>query len=272
MKRVKKVDEPASLTCYRNAVPNGTWDDLGGDTKWGGQKVPLDCRKQAIEDQGGLCAYCEIVIRDNNPLKCRVEHFHPKSDVTLPLINWALSWQNMLGVCNGGSNPHVSTPGFHLVPLKQNLSCDAHKDQQIQTGVLPLICEGWILNPLEVRSFPCLFKINKFDGHLEPDPIACQAAAPWPGNRHATVDELVQHTIDMLNLNCDRLKKSRLALIWDIERNKKGQRQQGFDAEQGMTNLVQHYFRQTWPGFFTVIRLCLGQSAETHLQAVHFQG
>lgn len=272
MKRVWKRAEPNSLTRYRNAVPNGTWEGLGADTLWGGQRVPSDCRLQAITDQGGLCAYCEIDIRNNDPVLCRVEHFHPKADVSLPLFNWALAWQNMLGVCNGGSNPHASTPGFHRAPLRQNLSCDAHKDQQIQVGALSPHCEGWILNPLELHASPCLFKINKFDGCIEPDSHTCQTVEPFPNNHHATVEDLVRHTIEMLNLNCDRLKDARLVVIRDIEKNKKKQREQGFDATQGMTNLVRYYFRQTWPRFFTTIRLCLGRAAEAHLQVSNYQG
>jgi uncharacterized protein (TIGR02646 family) len=244
---------------------------MRNDTQWGGRQAYLDCRAQTISDQGGLCAYCEIDIRDNNPLKCRVEHFHPKSDIARP-PNWALDWQNMLGVCNGGTSRHVSSPGFFHEPLKQNLSCDAYKDQQVQAGALQLACEDWILSPLAVHAFPCLFKVNKFDGSIAADSTACQAVEPWSNNQHATVAELVQHTIDMLNLNCSRLKDARLAVIRDIEKNKKKQRAQGFDGAQGMANLVQYYFRQAWPRFFTVIRLCFGQAAETHLQAANYQG
>ena len=271
MKRVLKSPEPLALTNYRDAVPNGTWDDMRNDTQWGGQHSYQVARAQAINDQGGLCAFCEIDIRDNDPLKCRVEHFHPKSDLNRP-PNWALEWRNMLGVCNGGSHRYVTAPGFLLEPMAKNLSCDAHKDQQIQSGALSNACEGWILNPLEIHAFQCLFKVKKSDGSLAPDPAACLAAEPWPNNRHATAADLVQHTIDMLNLNCDRLKKSRLVLVWDIEKNKKRQQAQGFEAPQGMVNLVNRYFSRTWPGFFTVIRICLGQPAETHLRATNYQG
>ena len=271
MKLVRKTNEPVTLAQFRNATPNAAWNDMREDPHFGGMQAYSDCRTQVISDQGGLCAYCEIDILDNDPLKCRVEHFHPKSDLTGPR-NWALDWPNMLGVCNGGSNPHVAAAGFHLAPLAQNLSCDAHKDRQIQASKLPPVCEGWILNPLTLQAFQCLLKISRLNGSIEPDPGACQAAEPWPNNQHASVVELVQHTIDMLNLNCDRLKKSRLTVIRDIEQNKKRQRSQGFNGAQGMENLTQYYFRRTWPGFFTVIRVCLGQAAENHLQSHAYQG
>lgn len=271
MKKVRKGKEPDELRAYRKAAPQGTWENLRNDTLWGGPKAYATCRQRTIQDQGGLCAYCEIDIRNIDPLMCRVEHFHPKSDLTGP-ANWALDWQNMLGVCNGGSHPHVTAPGFLLEPLAKNLSCDAYKDQRIQSGALPAACEGWILDPMQILAFPSLFKVRMFDGFLEPDDAACSAYGNWASNKHATVAQLAQHTIDMLNLNCDRLALSRRTLIRNIEKNKKLQRDKGYSATQGLTNLADLYFRRNWPGFFTVIRFCLGPTAEAYLQGANFQG
>lgn len=271
MKRVRKAAEPPTLTNFRNAAPNSTWEGMRNDVLWGGQQAYVDIRAQLITDQGCLCAYCEIDIHDNDPLKCRVEHFHPKSDPVSP-PNWALVWTNMVGVCNGGSYRHTTAPGFVLEPLSDNLSCDAFKDSRIQAGALALACEGWILDPMQIGAALCLFKISKSDGRLLPDDAACLASEPWHGNRHATLAALVQHTIDMLNLNCDRLKDARLTIVRDIERGKKRQRDQGFDATVGLANLAERYFSRSWPGFFTVIRHCLGPAAEARLQAINFQG
>lgn len=163
MKRVLKGDEPVTLTTYRNAAPLSSWEQMKTDPHNGGQQAYADCRRDGIQDQKGLCAYCEIDIRDNNPLKCRVEHFHPKSD-TITSHNWALDWQNMLTVCNGGNNPHIANSGFHLKPTDENLSCDAHKDRMIQTKRLAKDCEGWILNPLQLEAFPSLLKSLEYQG------------------------------------------------------------------------------------------------------------
>lgn len=79
----------------------------------------------------------------------------------------------------------------------------------------------------------------------------------------------------MLNLNCDRLCMARRSIIWDIERNKKRQRDKGFSAADGMRNLAEFYLQRshaTWPGFFTTIRLCLGVHAEAHLKLIGYQG
>lgn len=271
MKRVRKGVEPASLTTYQAAVPHGTWEGMRNDTLWGGRLAYQNCRSHTVADQGGICAYCEMDIRDNDPLKCRVEHFHPKSDIAGG-INWALRWQNMLAVCNGGTNPHVSAPGFTLQPLAKNLSCDAHKDQRIQSGQLPLACEGWVLDPLQVLASPSLFTVRKDTGFLEPDPAGCQAAGLWNGNKHATVRALVEHTIEMLNLNCDRLATARLLVVRDIENNKKRQRGKGLSPERGLDDLAGRYFGYSWPRFFTVLRACLGSAAENHLQQINYQG
>lgn len=271
VKRVLKGIEPRALAAYRSAVPHGTWEQMKSDPHHGGQQAYQDCRCDSIHDQKGLCAYCEIGIRDNDPLKCRVEHFHAKSDIA-STHNWALDWWNMLAVCNGGSNPHVDQAGFHLEPMSKNLSCDAHKDRMIQAGRLSVQCEGWLLNPLQLAASPSLFCLEKNTGHLLPDSAACAASPPWPDNRHSSVEALVQHTIDMLNLNCDRLTQARLCIVRDIERNKKKQRQADYTAAQGLANLARFYFKPQWPCFFTTIRLCLSPAAETHLQGIAYQG
>lgn len=271
MKRVLKGGEPTNLTHYRNAAPQGTWDAMKTDAHYGGQQAYDDCRRDLIGQQKGLCAYCEIDIRDNNPLKCRVEHFHPKSDIS-PRHNWALDWQNMLGVCNGGSYEHVREDGFYLEPRDKNLSCDAHKDKMIQSGRLPAQCDGWILNPVQLAAFPTLFVIEKSTGKILPDASGCANHPPIQNNQHASIEALVERTIDMLNLNCDRLTTVRLRVIWDIERNKKKERESGVTAQQGLANLAQYYFHFQWKAFFTTIRLCLGQPAETYLQSINFQG
>lgn len=270
MKRVLKGQEPIELASFRNTVPQSTWQAMKDDANFGGPASYTACRNQLLTDQGGICAFCEIAIHDNDSLKCRVEHFHPKSDISLN-HNWALDWNNLLGVCAGGSYKFGAMPHTQE-PLNQNLSCDAHKDQMIQSGRLPLQCEGWILNPVQLMASPTLFQIEKSTGKLRPDVANCEAMPPWPNNQHANFQTLVQHTIDMLNLNCDRLCQARLILTRDIERNKKMQRNQGFSAQQGLDNLALRYLRHRWLGFFTTIRICLGASADNYLAKIAFQG
>lgn len=67
MKRVLKQGEPIALTNYRNRVPRSTWPEMKDDAHFGGPIAYDACRAQLISDQGGLCAFCEIDIRDNDP-------------------------------------------------------------------------------------------------------------------------------------------------------------------------------------------------------------
>lgn len=270
MKRCLKGSEPASLRVYRQAKPDSTWDELREDPHHGGQDAYLDIRTQTHTDQGGLCAYCEIDIRDNESTKSRIEHFHPKSDKNQN-INWALDWHNMLAVCSGGSYKYGSAP-YTMEPLRENLSCDAHKDRLIQQGLILEQCEGLILNPLKISASPCLFSINKFNGEISVNTANCENHQPLTNNKHSSILELVEKTIFALNLNCHRLCEARLVVIRDIERNKKRQRDSGFTGSQGLKNLAQRYLRRQWPAFFTTICLCLGPAAEDYLQNIQYQG
>lgn len=270
MKRVLKGSEPASLQAFRLAQPQATWEQLRNDPFNGGMQAYTDIRDTTHQDQRGLCAFCEIDIRSNSSDKSRIEHFHSKSDTSTP-TNWALMWSNMLALCHGGSQTHLPPP-YSAQPLRENLSCDAHKDQMIQTGKLPEACEGWVIDPLLLAATPSLFAINKFTGELSANHAACASAPPWPNNQHADVKALVGYTITMLNLNCERLCTARRLVIHDIERNKKKQRQAGRSPQEGLSLLVTRYLGKPWPAFFTTIRLCLGAAADSYLQQVQFQG
>jgi uncharacterized protein (TIGR02646 family) len=167
--------------------------------------------EQAIIDQSGLCAYCECKISADQPHRCRIEHFHPKADSSQNK-NWHLDWQNMLATCNGGESE-----GSTAEPLPANLSCDAYKNHMITKGALQIQVEQCIFSPLHLPSFPNIFAFDKGTGHLEPDQSACSQTA-------IDADKL-NNTIQMLNLNCERLARLRREIVVNIERNKKKLRQ-----------------------------------------------
>ncbi|MFK4233539.1 retron system putative HNH endonuclease [Pseudomonas guariconensis] len=267
MKRVNRLDEPAGLTVYRAANPLSTWEQMRGDAT--GRTAYESVRLQLLNGQGGLCAFCEIGLHDCDPLKCRVEHFHPKSDNSTA-HNWGLDWQNMVCVCTGGSQRHQQPP-YALEPLPENLSCDAHKDKMINTGKLDEHCKGWVIDPRQLPALLSLFFMERSSGRLLPDEQAC-ASIILQGNKHPTTQKLVLHTIDMLNLNCARLCEARRRVHWDIERNKKSLRLQNIRPEHALRVLAERYFRQRWPVFFTTIRFCLGTTAEQYLTDIGFQG
>jgi uncharacterized protein (TIGR02646 family) len=258
---LKNPTPPQNLTDHISSHPHDTWEQLRNTNP----NLYNIIRASVIRDQFGLCAYCECAINPFDPLSTRVEHFHPKSDTSNPNLNWALLWENMIGVCNGGDNKYLEN---YLPPLPANLSCDSHKNHAVQNGKLPEACEGLILNPLEMIATPCLYRLNRANGFLEPDRDNCQNLTVQ-GNRFSNVFELVENTIKVLNLNCDRLAQQRLRVFWSIERNKQQWRTSNMNVN---ANLISRYFDFQWRPFFTTIRLCLGQVAENHLQSIQFLG
>lgn len=235
---------------------------MSNDTQYQGQQAYADCRSKVFADQGNICAYCECGLDVTYGHLCRVEHVHQKSDISTT-HNWALDWNNMLGVCIGGCR------SAHQLP--DNLSCDAYKDHKIQTGQLPLACEGWILNPLQMQAFPSLFDFDKSTGCLIPNAEDCSSIT-IAGNQHETTEKLVQHTINMLNLNCDRLLQERIKMRDAIEAKKKEKRKKSIPAALALQDIAQHYLQRRWHTYFTTIRCCLGQYAENYLLSINYQG
>ena len=268
MKRVLKGPAPNSLQNYILKFPDANWEQMRSDNANGGSQASHECRNQAISDQKGLCAYCEQSISSNDPLHRRLEHFHPKSD-RAGIHNWDLDWENMLAVCDGGSNR--SKDEIKSYPLPSNLSCDAHKDHMIQTKKLPILCEGRLLNPLSVPAFPNLFALDKGTGRLMPAESSC-ATTNVAANVFGTTGELTDNTIDILNINCNRLVDKRRRLVINVEYNKKRLRESGYPPAEAYVKLVDRYFKTHWPEFFTTIRCCLGAAAEVYLKTIEFQG
>jgi len=265
MKRIfKSIPAPQTLQDYARNHPDATWEQMCSDNA----QATRDCRDQAIRDQYCLCAYCEQKIAADDPLHRRVEHFHPKSDKT-GTHNWGLDWDNMLAVCDGGSSSSRKEQKMH--PLPANLSCDAHKDRMIQTGKLPAACEGRLMNPLDLPSFPNLFALDKGTGYFKPNEASC-VVTEIQGNACGTTAELVNGTITALNLNCERLAEKRRLLVVNMDKNKKTLRQRGIPPVEMPEKLVLRYFGAKWPEFFTTLRCCLGPNAESYLNSVHYQG
>lgn len=258
MKRVVKGPEPPSLLDYRDAFHHSTWESMKDDAAHHGDLAYQDCRAQALADQHCLCAYCERTIEPDTPHRYRVEHFHSKADRS-GQHNWALDWQNMLVCCDGGEQE-----GSWAEPLPENLSCDAAKNYHEQRGHLAAPVEEALLNPLELPAFPNLFWFDKATCTLHPNAESCASAG---------VDtSKVQRTLDMLQLNCQRLTRLRHKILINIDQNKKVLRQKHIPLEEIDAQLVRRYFASGCPEFFTSLRCCLGQCAEEQLKRRNFAG
>ncbi len=257
MKRINKSSPPNKLTEYAQQHPQDDWD-VGFRTSNQGDDYKA-IKELIFNDQGGLCAFCENEV--NDVYKQRVEHFHPKSDKRNPNHNWGLDWMNVVGVCLGGSDVDKT-----IHPLPANLSCDAYKDHLIVKNKLPITCEGYLLNPLDISAFPCLFSLNKRTGELKAKDSYGELGIE--NNRYSTIEELVEKTIEYLNLNCDRLNKQRLAVL--NQYNKEIKKARIINDKDIRSKLAIRWFQQQWLPFFTTRRILLNEYAENYLQSVNW--
>ena len=252
MKKVLKSPEPEELKNYREQYYSQFRRWTGRKSKNGKKKekgLTSDSktlnaiRDTLFADQKGLCAYCEMKLQKNNR---SVEHFIPRKQSTKE-NNHDLDWQNMLAIClppGGLKDEDLENPQL----LKDLPCCGKKKD-----GFIP---DSRLLNPLNLPTLR-LFKFSSKDGEIRPDEKACEDSG--------IPIENVQFTIDTLELNVQRLKNLRLAVIDEIEKELDDETIDINDLEE---KIAAEYFgngTDNWPPFFTTLRWVLGAGAERHL-------
>lgn len=253
MKPVRKGFMPTALLRFSAAQPSADWEVLRGD-----RPAYKAIKKQLAQDQRYLCAYCEINLliaadSDNEAIgdDFRVEHFHPKLPHQPP-PNWALDWQNMLGVCHGGSSKEVREPA-RFQP--SDPSCDVPKADKDLTGT--------VFNPL--TDIPPLESIFSFKtGGLTRGQISVSVRCPENLKLKAA------QSIAELKLNAKRLVLQRAETIDRINQHISVAVENG-DA----TQLPSAYFdlsSDNWPAFPTLIRFLLGPVADQYLSQHHYTG
>lgn len=249
---------PNLLTEFAQTNPNATWDDFRNNARQSYDEL----KQKILSEQGGLCAYCEKKL-PNDRLKQRIEHFHNKSDRGNS-HNWALDWKNVLLVCLGGSTKEDKDKY-----KPEHLSCDAHKEQIKE---LPNACEGWYLNPYQIRTIARLFDFEKATGKLIINCDACQELANdnLPNYYGSDWCLLAEETIRILNLNCQRLCDDRLKVLQEYNRLVKQYRER--NDKQGFEKISKSVFSQKFPSFFTIWRSLLGKHAEKYLTATQYNG
>lgn len=167
MKKINKSSPPNVLTEFAKRDAQADWDCFHNNS------ADYKAIKQLmLQDQGGLCGYCEKEIINLPEHKQRIEHFHGKSDQSDPNKNWALDWNNVLAVCIGGDDADQQ-----IHPLPSNLSCDSYKNYLINKKKLPIACEGDLLNPLNISTTVCIFDLDKATGALNVNIANCQKLA-----------------------------------------------------------------------------------------------
>jgi uncharacterized protein (TIGR02646 family) len=236
MKKIIKSGEPEGLRVYREAQPQGLWEEFDDGNAANYNQV----RQALFADQHGLCAYCEIDLifnlDKNFPRDFRVEHFHPKEDKSTN-HNWELDWQNLLAVCHGGQMIHAGKDRF-----SKPYTCDVPKHDKLLDDV--------IINPLlMLNSQTQLFNINSRTGELYVHHRCPSALISRASN-----------TIQELNLNAVRLCNFRLEQITVIE---------DFMQQSTIESLLA-VFLQPNQAFFSTIRAFFGQAAENHLKQIGY--
>jgi uncharacterized protein (TIGR02646 family) len=247
LKKISKSPPPNPLTDFYSSNPKGNWNDFRDHSN------SYDRTKEIIfKDQDGLCGYCEDYLLELDKTKRQIEHFHDKSDKDLTITNWALDWNNVFGVCKGGSDQGETHP------TPRNLSCDAYKDHYLKSPYT----EGVYINPLDAPYAP-FFEFDKATGRLEPNIVICDTLNSYLPNNYGNFFELVEKTIEILNLNCDRLTSNRLKVLHEY--NRLIGRARKTNNKDMVKNLPEHWLRNKSLPFFTVRRCLLGSQAEEYL-------
>ena len=275
MKTIAKSLSPNELTTFAGLFPNGSWDPDFRDYAVPPNSAGHDykqIKKRIVVDQGGLCAYCERPLRELGPTLQRVEHYHPKSDTSVPGVNWGLLWSNVIVVCTGGENDDKN-----LYPRPTNLSCDAYKNHWLgalklkPAALLTLL--GSLQNPLTLLPFPCPFGFDRQTGKLLVDGTVCSAIDTALNLQAGTTFAIIDRTINTaLNLNCDRLCADRREVLFQYNRELTRARAENLTAENFKKMMALKWFGKKWPSFFTTRRILLGQFAEIQLSAAGYVG
>lgn len=252
MKKVfKSKIVPKQLKLFAEAFPHETWEHFRRRSRRGYKEV----KKQIYKDQHGLCAYCEISIKmaenDEDIDDFRVEHFHPKSETNTKGKNWHLCWENMLGVCHGGSQKDVPNSDWRYSSRKNDRSCDIPKGGRDLSRT--------ILNPLHIPGKVRLFRYLEYNGKMLVDEKTC----PQKFSKKAN------NTIRELNLNARRLRRMRQVVIDVLQNEIENGMKQGLEFEECLERLAEGLLSPDRDGayrpFFTVIRWYLGPAAENFL-------
>lgn len=121
---IYKKDPPPELVKLQewakenNLSPKNAYDTLQNPQK---EQV----RKQLVEEQGGLCAYCMCRIPEKKSeitTHIKIEHIIPRNPVDRRDVGQGLDYNNFLAVCYGNEG----TSGDRKI-RKEDLTCDAHR-------------------------------------------------------------------------------------------------------------------------------------------------
>ncbi|HAS8402946.1 TPA: TIGR02646 family protein [Vibrio vulnificus] len=213
MRKINKSQAPNELTIYAISNPDDTWDNFRGNNSRDAKKI----KNKIFSEQNYICAYCEIDLCEDNVFEHhrRVEHFNSKSGWVVgdALPNWHLDWNNVIGVCIGGTDRN-NTEQF---VMPDNKSCDSYKEHLETNHGEGKRWLGKIVSPLENNLSSDMFNFSLATGMLEVN-VGTTNLKTFTHNNFATSSELLESTIEKLNLNCDRLNLARLEIHISFEK------------------------------------------------------
>ena len=184
MKSIRKLNEPTpGLASYCDAEGDAVnWDEFRSHNSGESYR---ELRDALTQNQHGLCAYCEIAIRG---WRRQIEHVIPQSDDELGKAK-ALDIANMVACCMGGTVQ--DDEDRYRRPVRHNTSCGQAKGSQNDES---------FIDPRILPALPSLMRVID-NGLIEADKNACQTAGLLP--------DYVTRTIEILNLNAERLRSAR---------------------------------------------------------------
>ena len=190
MKRIRVVPDPTpGLGEYLDSVDNANWEEFRSHDAGASLR---ELRETLTRNQHGLCAYCEIEIKEP---RRQIEHVVPRSDDAAGKQR-ALDIRNMLVCCLcrtktvNGLGEH-EREDYHRQPVRDKPSCGQAKGNRNDEA---------FIDPRTLPALPSLVRVGN-DGLIEVDRDACQTAG--------VVHDRVTRTIEILHLNAERLQSER---------------------------------------------------------------
>ncbi|OCH42463.1 retron Ec78 anti-phage system effector HNH endonuclease PtuB [Aliivibrio fischeri] len=215
MRRIDKSHTPNVLTIYAAKNPEGDWVSFQRNNSKAYQAI----KTQIFDEQGDICAYCEISLSKEHTFEHhrRIEHFNSKSGwkVGQAQPNWHLDWYNVIGVCIGGTDRN----NLERFVIPDNKSCDSYKEHLETNCGYGKNWKGKVVSPLEVELCSDMFQYCMASGNLIVDETFANSVQ-FKDNVYATSAELLQRTLVSFNLNCDRLNLARMSVHHSYEKLK----------------------------------------------------
>lgn len=243
MKVISELKTPTSgLAEYLKIVgDNAKWDEFRSHNSGASYH---ELRDALTKNQHGICAYCEIGIND---WRRQVEHVIPQSDDDIGKER-ATDIANMVGCCMGGT-VQIDAEERHKRAARDNISCGQAKGSENVVD---------FADPRKLPALPSVLRVVD-DGQIEADETNCEQVG-FPSER-------IARTIEILNLNAERLRLQReKRWIGLLEESKQ---MDDPDNPDMMKTWIRHLLtpdeNDRLNSFFTTTRSYFGALAETIL-------